>query len=141
MRVRRRGYGRLARLDARQAATPQGDVLSGFENLVGSATGGSRLTGDAGANRLTGGAGADTLAGGAGADTLIGRWRSTRPTTPLRRAGVTVSLLAGDRAIGRRRAGDILSGIENVIGSATGGTCSSDDGRATRSPAAPAPTL
>ena len=48
-----------------------GDVLSGIENLIGSAHNDS-LTGDGGANVLEGGAGADTLTGGAGADTLTG---------------------------------------------------------------------
>ncbi len=48
-----------------------GDVLSGIENLTGSASSDS-LTGDAAANVLDGGAGNDTLTGGAGNDTLTG---------------------------------------------------------------------
>lgn len=57
----------------------QGDLISGFENLRGSALV-DRLTGDSGANHLqgfagndflTGGGGGDRLDGGAGADTFI----------------------------------------------------------------------
>jgi Ca2+-binding RTX toxin-like protein len=44
-----------------------GDVLSGFENLTGSAFADS-LSGDAGADKLDGGPGADTMYGGVGAD-------------------------------------------------------------------------
>jgi Ca2+-binding RTX toxin-like protein len=49
----------------------EGDVISGFLHVLGSA-GGDRLLGDAGDNRLAGGDGNDTLAGGAGNDTLTG---------------------------------------------------------------------
>jgi Ca2+-binding RTX toxin-like protein len=48
-----------------------GDILSGFENLTGSALA-DTLTGDANANTLDGGAGNDTMAGGAGNDFLTG---------------------------------------------------------------------
>ena len=55
------------------------DLVTGFENLVGSAhddvlTGdktGNALTGGAGDDRLTGGAGADSLTGGLGADHFV----------------------------------------------------------------------
>ncbi|WP_426954524.1 calcium-binding protein [Muricoccus radiodurans] len=49
----------------------QGDVLTGVENLVGSAFD-DTLGGDAGANRLMGGGGRDKLNGGGGNDELIG---------------------------------------------------------------------
>ncbi len=48
-----------------------GDILSGIENLTGSALG-DTLTGDGNANTLIGLAGADTLNGGGGNDILIG---------------------------------------------------------------------
>jgi Ca2+-binding RTX toxin-like protein len=48
-----------------------GDLFTGFENLVGSASA-DTLTGDGAANAITGGGGADTLNGGAGADVLRG---------------------------------------------------------------------
>lgn len=47
-----------------------GDSLSNFENLTGSASN-DHLTGDAGANILDGGAGEDTLIGGDGNDTYV----------------------------------------------------------------------
>ena len=49
----------------------QGDQISGFENVIGSAHG-DTLTGDGNNNLLFGGAGADTITGGAGADTIKG---------------------------------------------------------------------
>ncbi len=48
-----------------------GDVISGFESIVGSA-GNDVLTGNGGVNRLIGAGGNDQLAGGVGTDTLIG---------------------------------------------------------------------
>lgn len=48
-----------------------GDILSGFENLAGSAFA-DTLSGNAVANVVQGGAGADSIVGGAGEDTLIG---------------------------------------------------------------------
>src|SRR5690606_41852191 len=61
-------------------ADAAGDVLSGIENLTGSAfadahagaANANRLVGNAGADSLGGGAGNDTLIGGVGADTLTG---------------------------------------------------------------------
>ncbi len=51
---------------------PQGDTLTGIENLSGSNLGGDILTGNAGANVLQGWGGDDVLIGGAGKDTLTG---------------------------------------------------------------------
>lgn len=47
----------------------QGDKISGFENIIGSAKA-DVLVGDNGKNELTGGGGADILTGGKGADTF-----------------------------------------------------------------------
>ena len=49
----------------------QGDLISGVENVVGSAFA-DTLIGDGGSNRLTGGDGDDLLEGGGRRDTLIG---------------------------------------------------------------------
>jgi Ca2+-binding RTX toxin-like protein len=49
----------------------EGDIFSGFENLIGSAHV-DELTGTDGANTIAGGAGADTIKGAGGSDTLIG---------------------------------------------------------------------
>ena len=84
-----------------------GDSLTSIENVIGSAHD-DELQGDAGANRLTGGAGADALDGGAGNDTVSYAGSA---------AGVRVDL--GNGAVsGGHAAGDTLSSIENVIGSA-----------------------
>lgn len=52
-------------------AGPDGDRLSGIEDLVGGA-GDDRLTGDDGPNRLDGGAGADTIIGAGAIDDFFG---------------------------------------------------------------------
>jgi len=69
-----RSIGVAVALDGSILATGDaaGDLLVGFEGLIGSATGADRLVGDGGANRLVGQGGDDTLEGGAGADTLEG---------------------------------------------------------------------
>ena len=92
-----------------------GDTLTGVENVIGSGQNDS-LTGDAGANALSGGAGNDTLIGGAGADTLSGGAGTDRVDYAGSTAGVTVNLVAGLGA-GGDAAGDVLSGIEDLVGS------------------------
>jgi Ca2+-binding RTX toxin-like protein len=88
-----------------------GDILSGIENVVGSRTASNVLTGDGNANTLTGGTAADTINGGTGVDT-VDYSAST--------AGVTVNLSLATSQSGGDAAGDVLSGVENVIGSTTG---------------------
>ena len=82
-----------------------GDEISGFENLLGSDFD-DRLNGDDGDNSLTGGLGADTLIGNDGHDTADYRESD---------AGITVSLLTGI-ATGGHAEGDVLTGIEAVLG-------------------------
>ena len=84
----------------------EGDRLSGIENLVGSDFD-DTLTGNGLANRLTGGLGADELNGGGGIDTA-----SYSDSAE----GVEVSLATGLGFFGSAE-GDILSGIENLVGS------------------------
>ncbi|MFO1034378.1 MAG: calcium-binding protein [Hyphomicrobiales bacterium] len=93
-----------------------GDTLSGIENVTGTKFNDS-LTGDANANTLNGGAGNDILVGGAGADRLIGGDGVDTADYSASGAGVTVNLLAGTGA-GGDADGDVLSGIENLVGSA-----------------------
>ena len=102
------------------------DLLSGFENVVGSAYG-DRLRGDGGANRLDGGAGADTLEGLAGADALVGGDGLDTASYDLSAAGVTVSLATGV-ASGSDAAGDTFSGIENLEGSSRADALEGDSG-------------
>ena len=101
-----------------------GDVLSGIANLLGS-TYNDTLFGDANANMLNGGAGNDTLIGGAGADTLIGGGGTDTADYSASAAAVTV-YLNGTVGTGGDAAGDVLSGITNLVGSAFNDTLYGD---------------
>lgn len=83
-----------------------GDVVSGFEVVFGTAFD-DTIIGNASANRIRGGAGADIVDGGAGSDTL---------DYVTSGAAVTVNLLTGTGLFGDGE-GDMISGIERVIGS------------------------
>jgi len=92
----------------------QGDIISGFENIIGSnwndtLTGSNVdnvISGYGGNDLISGGAGADTISGGAGVDHVL-YWAS--PT------GVAIDLEA-EAGFGGDAAGDTLSSIENVDG-------------------------
>ena len=92
-----------------------GDILSGIENITGSAFA-DTLTGDDNNNVLEGKAGADTLAGGLGVD--MASYASSA-------AGVVVNLLTGSTG-GGDASGDVLSSIENITGSALADTLTGD---------------
>ncbi len=129
----------------------EGDTISGFEHVVGSAYG-DTLVGDDGANRLSGGAGSDTLfgeggddhlfggagadtlsggagddvlEGGAGADTLDGSSGEDTASYAGSDAGVDVSLVTGDGEGGDAE-GDRLNGIEHLVGSGFDDTLTGD---------------
>jgi Ca2+-binding RTX toxin-like protein len=104
----------------------QGDVLSNIENLIGSAYA-DTLTGNTGVNVLSGGGGNDTLIGGAGADTLNGDDGSDTASYAASGAAVAVNL-ATNVSTGGDAAGDLLFGVENVIGSASADTLIGDAG-------------
>src|SRR5581483_1586614 len=93
----------------------QGDTLTAIENLIGSAYA-DTLTGDVNNNDLAGCAGADVLIGGGGTDTA-----DYSAST----AAVTVNLATGT-GTGGDAAGDTLSGIENLLGSAYADTLTGD---------------
>ncbi len=93
-----------------------GDTYSGIENAVGSAFD-DFLVGDGAANRLDGGDGADSLIGGLGADTLIGGAGIDTIGYEFSAAAVTVNLTTG-AGLGGEAQADVLSGIENLNGSA-----------------------
>ncbi len=112
-----------------------GDVFSNFENLAGG-SGADLLTGNgadnfifgaAGDDSLTGGLGNDTLSGGIGADTLAGGGGADTASWAGSAAAVTVNLASG-AAAGGDAAGDVLSGVENLIGSAQGDVLTGDAG-------------
>jgi len=91
------------------------DTLHNFENAQGSRHNDS-IVGDDGANHLKGNPGDDTLTGGAGADTLDGGAGSDTASYAASSAGVNVNLGTGT-ASGGHATGDVLNGIENLIGS------------------------
>ena len=113
----------------------QGDVITGFENVVGSEHrdvlagdgganvlygigGADELLGDDGDDVLEGGIGSDRLNGGAGVD-----WVSYYESD----AGVTVNL-SDNTASGGHAQGDVLSNIENIAGSLYQDVLTGDDG-------------
>jgi Ca2+-binding RTX toxin-like protein len=75
-----------------------------------------RITGSAGANTLLGNGGNDVLRGEAGGDRLDGGAGLDQASYETSAAGVTIDLLLGT-GTGGDAAGDVLSGIEIVIGS------------------------
>jgi Ca2+-binding RTX toxin-like protein len=93
-----------------------GDQFSGIEVIVGTRYA-DTLVGDAYGNVLLGGAGNDTLDGGIGADTLDGGAGVDTAGYTASWGGVEVNLTTGAGVYGEAD-GDILTGIENVTGSA-----------------------
>lgn len=85
-------------------------TLLGSGNLNGTGNDlANRIIGNSGDNDLKGGGGADTLSGGGGIDTAIYADSD---------AGVTVYLNGSTAGSGGTAEGDILTGIENIYGSA-----------------------
>ena len=104
-----------------------GDTLSGFENIIGSA-GADTLTGDDGDNVIEGGAGVDTLVGGAGTDTLSYESEQEGVTVDLDTDGRgTQRATRPDLLTGRTPALDSIEGFENVRGGAGADTLTGDD--------------
>ena len=112
----------------------EGDTFVSIENVTGTAFG-DVLAGDSVANRLSGGLGDDTLVGGGGNDTLLGGGGDDRF-----QGGAGIELIAGGggrdlltysdsvlgvngnlstgKGTGGNAAGDTISGVEDLIGSA-----------------------
>ena len=99
---------------------------TGNDSLAGG-TGNDRLAGGSGDDSLSGGDGEDTLAGGAGADVLTGGTGMDYADYSASGAGVTIDLSTGS-ASGGDAAGDTLSGIDGIIGSAHDDTLIGFDG-------------
>jgi len=103
----------------------EGDVITGIENLSGSAhadqligdAGNNSLNGQAGDDLLMGNAGNDWLTGGPGADQIDGGDGKDTAAYGASALGVAVSLVEG-RGHGGDAEGDVLTGIENLSGSA-----------------------
>ncbi|MCZ6846397.1 MAG: calcium-binding protein, partial [Alphaproteobacteria bacterium] len=121
----------------------QGDTLTDIENLTGSGNddtltgdgnanvidgdaGDDSIDGGAGADTLTGGSGQDTLIGGAGADVLDGGTGSSDAASYESSAeAVGVDLSTGTGS-GGDAAGDTLTTLEDLIGSANDDTLTGD---------------
>ncbi len=76
-----------------------------------------RLFGGTGTDRLEGGSGRDTLAGGASADTLVGGVGSDTADYSASTGAVNVNINDAAAETGGDAAGDVLTGIENLVGS------------------------
>jgi Ca2+-binding RTX toxin-like protein len=132
--------GVLVNLNTQQARDGDGSSASGsldrfvsIEHAVGShvadtligSAGANSLIGAEGDDSINGGAGNDVLEGGAGADTMNGGADVDTASYAGAQSGVTVSLALLTAQVGPGDGlGDILSGIENLTGSAFGDTLS-----------------
>lgn len=93
----------------------RGDVLSGVENLTGSAFD-DMLSGNDEANTLNGGDGDDVLDGGAGADVLDGGAGTDRASYASAASGIIADLLTPENNTGDA-GGDTYNSIEDLGGS------------------------
>ena len=89
----------------------------GGDDMVDGGAGNDTLEGGVGDDTLMGGAGNDTLVGGAGADVLHGDDGEDTVTYEASPGGVAVDLGGQAAAKGGDAEGDVLAGIETVIGS------------------------
>lgn len=96
------------------ASDAVGDTYTSIEGVVGSALA-DTLRGGAGVELLDGGLGDDTLYGSASADTLAGSGGFDTIDYSASASAITVRL-DGTASSGGDAAGDLLSGIEQVIG-------------------------
>jgi Ca2+-binding RTX toxin-like protein len=112
-----------------------GDTLTGIENLIGS-NNSDTLTGNTADNTLSGGLGNDQLFGGDGNDRLIGGGGNDvlnggngidTADYSASTSGVTVNLLTGAGS-GGDAAGDTLTGVENLTGSASADVLTGNNG-------------
>jgi Ca2+-binding RTX toxin-like protein/subtilisin-like proprotein convertase family protein len=116
-------FGSRVLVDLRLAGSAQEtgsaglDTLAGIENII-SGSGNDTLTGDARANRIDGGAGDDVIDGGAGSDILIGGLGIDTVSFGSATAGVVVDIGRASSQDTRGAGRDVLSGFENLSGSA-----------------------
>ena len=94
----------------------QGDVLTSIEKVVGSAYS-DKFSGSANADSFIGGSGNDSFVGRGGADTLDGGLGRDTADYRASAAGVDIDLTRTSQ-IGGDAAGDVLKGIEDLLGSA-----------------------
>ena len=108
------------------------DTLNGGDgdDIILGQDGADLMQGGAGNDSLYGGAGNDTLAGGAGADLLNAGSGMDYADYSASDAGVNIDLGAGTAA-GGDAAGDTLSGVDGLVGSAFNDTLIGFDGSST----------
>jgi Ca2+-binding RTX toxin-like protein len=130
-------YGIIIDLGSNTASGGEatGDTFNSIESIIGTRAADS-ITGEDGNNTLAGGLGNDVLSGaggndvligGAGADTLIGGNGTDTASYQTSKAGVSVNLSLGT-ALGGDARGDILIGIESMVGSNAIDTLIGNDG-------------
>jgi len=103
----------------------EGDTLSGIRNLTGSGYNDYLVASSLG-SKLSGGLGNDILVANSGADNLIGGGGVDTANYSLSNAGVSINLLSG-AVSGGFAAGDTLTGIQNLVGSASDDTLRGDN--------------
>ncbi|MFN7169072.1 MAG: S8 family serine peptidase [Pannonibacter sp.] len=103
-----------------------GDLLTNVESLTGALSFANTLKGNSGANTLSGGNGNDLLAGREGGDTLNGGNGVDTADYSESNVGITVNLNLTTGQSGGHAQGDILIGIENIVGSAFADTLTGD---------------
>ncbi|MBX9847878.1 MAG: hypothetical protein K2X64_01190 [Rhodocyclaceae bacterium] len=112
-----------------------GDLLINIQDLRGSGLN-DTLIGSSGNNTIEGGAGADTIDGSGGTDTITYVNAGTRVISSLKAGtfgGITFTTVAGGVSNGGAAGtagdagGDVLTGIENMIGSGFNDTLVGDD--------------
>jgi len=113
-------------LAAGQSGDATGDTFTSVESLTGS-THADTLIGNSSVNTLTGGFGDDSLEGRAGADTLAGGNGTDTASYIHAASAISVSLATQSGTLGEA-AGDVLSSIENLMGSAYNDTLTGKDG-------------
>ena len=110
---------------AGSGGTAAGDTLVAVENIFGSiyndslygSTGSNFLSGGLGNDYVDAGSGDDTLAGGAGRDTLYGG--EGMDFLDYRESNAAVSInLTSNTASGGHATGDVLQGVDGILGSA-----------------------
>jgi Ca2+-binding RTX toxin-like protein len=108
------------------AGTTNIDITGTFlDNTISGNNGQNTLAGGAGIDALFGHGGNDLLVGGADADVLDGGAGEDTASYDTSASGVQVSLAAGT-GFGGDAQGDLLAGIENVVGSAFGDLLTGD---------------
>jgi len=101
-------------------------TLDDFDDRILGLAGNDTISGGGGDDVLDGGAGDDVLVGGAGADVLTGGDGEDLISYTASAQGVVVHLETGFVS-GGDAAGDVISGVENVDGSAFADTIRGDD--------------